>query len=325
MPVAAHLRIALFEGSGSAFVQCVYRNTGDTVVEIDRCGVADLPMGLGECRDLYVFLPRTPHAHLSKHGRPTARWADGRRIPIGWVEPELKTLAASCYTLMSESLDRSVTVGLLTNESYIDDRYAHDLVRGELAGMTASMRNDTPKALEPGGRYAANPVSFTISNYSWFDGARAWAEMEKEFMGVYSTPNDKAKGGPYWSTWYDFNFAQWDEVYFDEQMPRFLDLGIGTVEISSRWFNHVGDIDTNLNRFPQDNLREVVDRLHEANMLAYFWYVHWAVEDSSAYRRDNSPELFDRPVEIENKRGVAPGSRRRPELSVSSACAERYP
>lgn len=117
--------------------------------------------------------------------------------------------------------------------------------------------------------------------------ARAYAGLSG--LKAQATP---LAWSPYWSAWRDYKGDAWTAQTNLDQVPEMKQLGYDTIEITSRWFEHFGDLDAREGKFPQGLLAHVRE-LDERGIKSYLWFCPaWAASDGQLARQH--PEWLDR-------------------------------
>jgi alpha-galactosidase len=149
---------------------------------------------------------------------------------------------------------------------------------GSRNGVRVALENRKPVVIPPGGHTEGLRTLLSLHHGDFYAPLALYAEVLAA-QGLWPAKTNAEDYAPAWCSWgYEFDVKP-EEVL--GVIPKLKELGIAWATLDDRWFDNYGDWNPRTDTFPggEDQMRAMVNALHEAGIYAQIWWYPLAVED----------------------------------------------
>ena len=261
---------------GSLLVHCGYTNQSERPVVLDR--VAD-PVIL--CDSSRVDAANAPHAFWSLQTIST-EWGQDFAFPLS---PDFSRDNYLGHVDGGDSggvplvylWNRQMGVGLAHIETEPREWYMPVAVQ-KSAGVRMALENRNGVALAPGESWDGLKALISVHQGDFYDFAARYSSIMAASGMPPAQPNPEDYE-PVWCSWgYDIDITPAKMLGV---IPKLHEFGIRWATLDYRWFDCYGDYNPRADTFPggEEQMRAMVDALHEAGIKVQLWWIPLAVEN----------------------------------------------
>jgi alpha-galactosidase len=149
---------------------------------------------------------------------------------------------------------------------------------GPRHGVRAALENRQPVVIQPGGRFSGPRTLLSFHHGDLYDPLALYADVLAA-QGLRPAQPVAEDYEPTWCSWgYEFDVRPSEMLGV---VPKLHELGIHWATLDDRWFDAYGDWNPRADTFPggEEEMRALVDALHDAGIYAQIWWYPLAVED----------------------------------------------
>ncbi len=149
---------------------------------------------------------------------------------------------------------------------------------GARHGARVALENRDPVVIPPGEHFDGLRTLLSIHHGDFYNPLALYADILAA-QGLRPAETNVEDYAPAWCSW-GYGFDVLPEKVLGV-IPKLEELGITWATLDDRWFDTYGDWNPRTGTFPggEDEMRALVDALHEAGLYAQIWWYPLAVED----------------------------------------------
>lgn len=145
-------------------------------------------------------------------------------------------------------------------------------------GTFASLEYREKTVLRPGESMQSGRAMISLHHGDFYEPLALYARVMAD-LGIRPAEPNAEDYEPAWCSWgYEEDVLPGEIV---ATLPKCQELGIHWITLDDRWFDHYGDHNPRADTFPggEDEMRDLVDAIHDAGGLAQIWWYPLAVEN----------------------------------------------